>query len=134
MDLHYHVPVLLKETIEFLNPKPGKTYIDATIGGGGHAEAMLKNLAGKGKLIGIDCDEEAIEASQRHLARSEKSVILIHDNFVNIKQILKKLNIERIDGILFDLGVSSHQIDTPDRGFSLRTPGPLDMKNQYQQL
>ncbi len=133
MKLEYHTPVLVKETLKFLNPKSGKIYIDATIGGSGHAQAILENLAGAGLLIGIDRDEEAIEVSRERLAKFEKSATLIHENFINIKEILKKLNIEKVDGILFDLGVSSHQIDTPGRGFSLRTSGPLDMRMDKDQ-
>jgi 16S rRNA (cytosine1402-N4)-methyltransferase len=124
----FHIPALLKETIELLDPKPGKTHIDATLGGGGHSEEILKRLNGKCKLIGIDQDSEAIEESRKKLSKYGESVILVKDNFVNIKEILKKLNIEKVNGILFDLGISSHQIDKAERGFSLRSDGPLDMR------
>jgi len=122
MAVKFHTPVLLKEAIEFLSLKPGGIYVDATLGGGGHSESILKTLNGKGKLTGIDQDEEAInEARLRLSGRIE----LVQDNFSNIKNILKG---KKINGILFDLGVSSHQIDSPDRGFSLRVDGPLDMR------
>jgi 16S rRNA (cytosine1402-N4)-methyltransferase len=119
-----HVPVLLKESISFLNIKPGGTYIDATLGGGGHAKAMLK-ASETAKVIGIDRDAEAIEAAKENLKAFGDRVMFIRDDFSGIKRIAEE---RKIDGILFDLGVSSYQIDTPDRGFSFREDAPLDMR------
>ncbi len=111
-----------------LNCSPGKSYVDCTLGSGGHAEAILERLGGNGKLIGIDCDESAIAAASDRLQRFGAEFVSIHDNFVNIGDILKRLNVEFVDGILFDLGVSSNQLDEPSRGFSFRNDGPLDMR------
>jgi 16S rRNA (cytosine1402-N4)-methyltransferase len=117
-----HTPVLLKETIELLDPKDEGTYVDCTLGGGGHAEELkIKNA--KCKIIGIDRDREAIEAAKKRLS-GHKGIEFIHDNFSNLKQHLK----EKVDGVLFDLGVSSYQLDEASRGFSLREDGPLDMR------
>ncbi len=128
MATEYHVPVLLKETLHLLDPRRGKTYVDATLGGGGHAEAILKKLNGTGTLVGIDRDEAAILESQRRLAGSGKSFLPAHDNFINIAAVLKKLGLDRVDGILLDLGVSSRQLDESQRGFSIQKEGPLDMR------
>ncbi len=125
-----HIPVLLKEVINFLKPAPHKVFIDATIGGGGHAEALLKTHS---KVIGIDCDEEAISASEARLSKFKKSIKLVRGNFVDIIKIVEAEGLDIVDGILFDLGVSSYQIDTPERGFSLRYDGPLDMRMDQRQ-
>jgi len=127
MNKTYHTPVLLKESIEFLNIRPGKTYVDATLGGGGHSEEILKALKGKGRLIGIDQDDDALNYSKDRLSKF-KNITFIKDNFANIKEISRSLRIEKIDGVLLDLGISSYQIDNPERGFSLRNDGPLDMR------
>lgn len=131
MAANYHEPVLLKETIQFLDPSPGKTFVDATLGGGGHAQAILKALKGKGRLIGIDRDSEALEAAAPHLKGGD--VILVHDNFSNIREILGALKVKKVDGVLLDLGVSSRQIDEASKGFSLRLDGPLDMRMDKDQ-
>ena len=128
MSPYQHEPVLLKEVIKILKPKAGKVFIDCTLGGGGHAEEILKEMKSLGHLVGIDCDREAIEAGAERLAKYKNKVKFINGNFVNIKNIVKEQGFERVDGILFDLGVSSYQIDTPERGFSLRVDGPLDMR------
>lgn len=107
---------------------PGETIADCTIGLGGHAEAILERITPGGRLIGIDKDAEALEIAKEKLSRFGESVILIHDNFDNLKAIFEKLNIEKADGFLFDLGVSSLQLDTPGRGFSFRYDAPLDMR------
>lgn len=127
MQEYKHIPVLLAEAITLLNPKPGKAIVDCTLGGGGHAEAILKNIKGKGHLIGIDLDMEAIEAGKERLSEY-KNVFLVHGNFADIKKIVNEKGFELVDGILFDLGVSSHEINTAERGFSLRIDGPLDMR------
>jgi 16S rRNA (cytosine1402-N4)-methyltransferase len=128
MEFKLHEPVLLHEVVNMLNCGPGKSYVDCTLGSGGHAEAILERLGGNGKLIGIDCDGSAIAAASDRLQRFGAEFVPIHDNFVNIGDVLKRLNVEFVDGILFDLGVSSNQLDEPSRGFSFRNDGPLDMR------
>lgn len=124
----YHTPVLLKETLELLNPTKEGFWVDATAGGGGYSRHILEKITPGGKLIAIDRDEEAIEQCEKTLADFEGYAIFINDNFANIKSILNSMNIPSIKGIIFDLGVSSHQIDSPDRGFSYSKEGPLDMR------
>lgn len=121
-----HKSVLLKETIEYLNIKPEGIYVDGTLGGGGHSEEILKRLT-TGKLIAIDRDLDAIKASKERL-KNYKNVKYINDNFKNIKEILKSLNIDKVDGILLDLGVSSYQLEEIERGFSYMKDAPLDMR------
>lgn len=120
-----HIPVLLNETINGLNIKDGGIYVDCTLGGAGHSGVMLKtaNIS----LIGIDQDITAINVSKERL-KDFKNVTFVNDNFKNASNILDELNIEKVDGILADLGVSSHQIDTASRGFSFRFDAPLDMR------
>lgn len=122
-----HVPVLLKETIDGLHIKNGGIYVDCTLGGGGHSSEILKRIGEDGKLIGIDQDREAIEASKERL-RQYNNVTYVHDNFYNIDDILDGLNIEKIDGVLMDLGISSYQLDNAQRGFSYMKDAPLDMR------
>lgn len=121
-----HKSVLLKETIEYLNIKPEGIYVDGTLGGGGHSEEILKRLT-TGKLIAIDRDLDAIKASKERL-KNYKNVEYINDNFKNIKGILKSLDIDKVDGILLDLGVSSYQLEEVERGFSYMKNAPLDMR------
>ena len=123
-----HKPVLLKETIEGLNIKNNGIYVDGTLGGAGHSKEILKNLdSSKGILIGIDRDEEALNAAKQNLSKYS-NVIYIHNNHDNIQEILKELNIEKVDGILLDLGVSSYQLDERNRGFSYLGSNDLDMR------
>lgn len=122
-----HIPVLLKETIDGLNVKKGGIYVDCTIGGAGHASELLKNYKTI-KLIGFDQDSEAIEVCKERLLPYKSRVKLIHENFKNAKVVLEELGISKVDGVLADLGVSSHQIDTASRGFSFRFDAPLDMR------
>ena len=122
-----HVSVLLNETIEKLNIKKDGIYVDCTLGGAGHSSEILKRLSEKGRLIGIDQDTDAINAAKEKL-KEYKNVTYVHDNFHNIKNILDKLDIEKVDGILMDLGVSSYQLDKPERGFSYMHDAPLDMR------
>jgi len=122
-----HIPVLLNECMHGLNLKVGGTYVDCTLGGAGHSSEMLK-LAKDIKLIGIDRDQDALEASSNRLNEYKQQVIFVHDNFNNIKYILDELEIEGVDGILADLGVSSYQLDNADRGFSFRYDSKLDMR------
>ncbi len=128
-----HIPVLLNESLELLRVKPGGTYVDCTVGFGGHADQILRALKGKGLLIGMDRDSTALEAARRRLQPSYKNFQLHHENFKNLPLVLNNLSIRRIDGCLIDLGVSSHQITSPERGFSLRREGPLDMRMDPQQ-
>ncbi len=123
-----HKPVLLKETIDGLNIKEDGIYVDGTLGGAGHSIEILKNLdSSKGILIGIDRDEEALNAAKQNLSKYS-NVIYIHNNHDNIQEILKELNIEKVDGILLDLGVSSYQLDERNRGFSYLGSNDLDMR------
>lgn len=122
-----HVSVLLKETVEGLAVKPDGIYVDGTLGGGGHSEEVLKQLT-TGKLIGIDQDENALKAATERLKKYGDKFIPVRDNFSNIKDVLKTLKIDKIDGMMMDLGVSSHQLDEKERGFSYRFDAPLDMR------
>lgn len=127
MEFH-HVPVLFHETIELLDCKPGDIIVDGTLGGGGHAEGILERIGPKGTLIGIDRDPKALEAARVRLHRYEDSLILVHENYANLNSVLDKLNISAIDGMVMDLGVSSHQLDEGSRGFSYQSDAPLDMR------
>ena len=122
-----HVSVLLDETVANLKVKPEGTYVDGTLGGGGHAEAVLKLLNDQGRLIGIDQDEAAINAAGERL-KAFPNVTFVRSNYFNIKEELERLNIRGVDGIVLDLGVSSYQLDTPERGFSYKEDAPLDMR------
>lgn len=122
-----HEPVLLNECIEALKIKKDGIYVDGTLGGAGHSEEIVKKLSETGKLIGIDRDEEALEAAKKRL-ENYKNVIYVHGNHDDIKQILQDLNIEKVDGILLDLGVSSYQLDEKARGFSYMADSKLDMR------
>lgn len=122
-----HVSVLLNECIEGLNIKDNGIYVDGTLGGGGHSSEILKNLSDKGLLIGIDQDRDALKAASARL-QNYKNVKYVHNNFYNVDSILNELEIEKIDGMLMDLGVSSYQLDTGDRGFSYMQDAPLDMR------
>ena len=122
-----HKPVMLQECIEGLKINPDGIYVDGTLGGAGHSKEILKNLSGKGLLIGIDRDEEALKAAKANLKEFE-NVKYIRNNHDNIKQILEELNIEKVDGILLDLGVSSYQLDEKARGFSYLGENELDMR------
>ena len=121
-----HIPVMLDETLELLNIKANGIYVDMTLGGGGHSEAILKKLT-NGKLYGFDQDVFAIEKTKEKLS-TYKNFFPINDNFVNAKDRLNSLDVTAVDGILFDLGVSSFQFDIPERGFSYRFDAPLDMR------
>lgn len=130
----FHRPVLLDEVVRYLNIKKGKKYIDATVGGGGHAAAICKL---GGKILGIDLDPEAIEAARKRLLQACPSPEVSGDdapwrladgNYADLKKIAAAFGFDGVDGILLDLGVSSHQLETPRRGFSFRHEGPLDMR------
>ena len=127
-----HKPVLLQECIEGLQIKPDGIYVDGTMGGAGHSIEIVKRLSSDGRLIGIDRDEEALKASKERLAEY-KNVTYIHDNHDNIKEILQKLGMNQVDGILLDLGVSSYQLDERNRGFSYLGENELDMRMDKSQ-
>jgi len=122
-----HIPVLLKECIEGLKINPNGIYVDGTLGGAGHSKIILENLSEKGLLIGIDRDTEALEAANNEL-KNYNNIKYIHGNHDNIKKILSDLSIEKVDGILLDLGVSSYQLDEKSRGFSYIGNNDLDMR------
>ena len=123
-----HFSVMLNECIEGLNIQPAGIYIDGTLGGAGHSFEIVKKLSNKGKLIAFDKDETALEFSKEKLCQSLDKVQFIHNDFKNFASELDKLGIEKVDGILLDLGVSSYQIDTAERGFSYIQDAPLDMR------
>ena len=129
-----HVSVLLDETIEGLNINPDGIYFDGTLGGGGHSYEILKRLTGKGVLIGVDQDGDAIEAAGERLKEFEGKFQLVRSNYSEIETILSDLKISKIDGIVLDLGVSSYQIDNLERGFSYKEDAPLDMRMDQRQL
>ena len=126
-----HEPVLLRETLDGLNIKPNGIYVDGTLGGGGHSFKIVQSLK-DGRLIGIDQDQAALDASEKRLSIFGSRVTLVRDNYVNIRKILADLGIEKVDGILLDIGVSSYQVDNPDRGFTYREDAPLDMRMDMQ--
>lgn len=134
----YHIPVLPEETMQYLKPQLGEVFVDCTLGGGGHSQMLLEKIGKSGKLIAFDCDEEAIEESKKRLAKYANQLTIINDNFVSLKSRLEELKINKVNGILIDLGVSSHQLEDPQRGFSFGEKGydaPLDMRlNQNQQF
>ncbi|KPK42082.1 MAG: hypothetical protein AMJ78_03660, partial [Omnitrophica WOR_2 bacterium SM23_29] len=123
-----HKSVLLKEIIDALKPSPGNIIVDCTVGLGGHAKAILEKIVPGGELIGIDKDAEALKIADQMLRRFEGSYILVRDDFKDLKAIFEKENIEKADGFLFDLGVSSLQLDKAERGFSIRYDAALDMR------
>ncbi len=121
-----HIPVLFNETIDALNVRPDGIYVDCTAGGGGHCAAVAERLT-MGRIIAIDQDPEAVANLQERFKNNGR-VTIVHDNFVNISSILENLGIDGVDGIMADLGVSSHQLDTDERGFSFHKDAPLDMR------
>lgn len=123
-----HYSVLLEETVEQLHIKPEGIYLDGTLGGGGHAEAVLRRLAGKGHLFGVDQDEAAVAAASERLRPYGEKVTVIRENYRNAAAVLRQEGVEGVDGIVLDLGVSSYQFDTADRGFSYRYDTTLDMR------
>ena len=123
-----HKSVLLMETVDSLNVKPDGIYVDGTLGGGGHAYEVSRRLGEKGRLIGIDQDADAIAAATERLLPFKDKVTIVRSNYKNNREVLFNLGIEKVDGIYLDLGVSSYQLDTADRGFSYREDAPLDMR------
>ena len=123
-----HKSVLLFETIDNLDIKPNGIYVDGTLGGGGHSFQILKQLGDGGRLIGIDQDEDALKAAGERLAIFEDKVTMVRSNYCHMKQVLADLGIDKVSGIVLDLGVSSYQLDEPERGFTYREDVPLDMR------
>ena len=128
-----HTSVLLHETVDGLNIRPDGIYVDATLGGGGHAFQVCSRLNSKGRFIGIDQDAAAIEAASARLSVFGEKVMIIRSNYCDMKARLQEIGIDKVDGIMIDLGVSSYQLDTADRGFSYRMDAPLDMRMDQRQ-
>jgi 16S rRNA (cytosine1402-N4)-methyltransferase len=124
----HHIPILRDTVVSLLAPQRGGTFVDGTLGGGGHAEAVLERLPEDGRLYGIDRDSAAIEAASLRLTRFGEAFTAIRGNFFDMKRLLAGQGVMEADGILLDLGVSSHQLDTPERGFSYHEDAPLDMR------
>lgn len=129
-----HVSVLLEETIVGLHVKENGTYVDGTLGGAGHAYQVCKQLGEQGRFIGIDQDEVAIAVGQERLSVFGEKVSVVRDNYCNMRQVLEELGISKVDGIVLDLGVSSYQLDTVDRGFTYKEDAPLDMRMDNRQI
>jgi len=123
-----HISVLLHEAVDGLAVRPDGIYVDGTLGGGGHSSEIMKLLGDGGRLIGIDRDSDALAATSARLAEYSDRTTFVHDNYGNIADILDELEIDKVDGILLDLGVSSYQLDTAERGFSYMADAPLDMR------
>lgn len=133
--MYQHISVLLAESLDYLNIKEDGVYVDCTLGGGGHSFEILKRLSNKGHLYAFDQDDYAIEKAKTLLDTLDKNYTIIKSNFVNITEELQERGITHVDGILYDLGVSSFQFDIPDRGFSYKFDAPLDMRmNQDQEI
>jgi 16S rRNA (cytosine1402-N4)-methyltransferase len=128
-----HISVLLNETVEGLNIKPDGVYVDGTLGGGGHAYEVCRRLSGKGRFIGIDQDGDALEAAKERLSEFSDITSFVRSNYSEIDTILNDLGIDKVDGIVLDLGVSSYQLDTIERGFSYKEDAPLDMRMDSRQ-
>lgn len=127
-----HTTVLLNEAVDGLNIQPDGIYVDCTLGGAGHSELILSRLSEKGRLIAFDQDAVAIANAEKKLAAFKNKLTIVKSNFTNLKEELEELGIEKVDGILYDLGVSSPQLDTPERGFSYHHDAPLDMRMDDQ--
>ncbi len=123
-----HKPVLVDEVLQLLAPQPGGTYCDATVGGGGHAREILHHSSPDGRLVGIDRDPQAVAAAQTRLAPFGDRVSIFHGEFAQLDSLLARADVGKLDGLLVDLGVSSHQLDVAERGFSFMRAGPLDMR------
>jgi 16S rRNA (cytosine1402-N4)-methyltransferase len=128
MSTSIHVPVLLEESIAALAPRRGGRYVDGTVGGGGHAEAILERSSPDGRLLGLDLDPAALARARIRLSRFGDRVSLIHSTYVSIETIARWEGFAPVDGILLDLGLSSDQLESSERGFGFRSPGPLDMR------
>ena len=130
-----HIPVLFREIMEIMVPKPGEFFVDCTLGGGGHSKGFLERTSPNGLLIGIDQDSDALVAARQNLRAYDGRIMLVHSNYSKLDKILNDYAPEGVDGILFDIGVSSHQLDEAERGFSYMQDAPLDMRmDQTQSL
>ena len=127
-DSSAHVPVMLNEVVEYLKPQAGQVFVDATVGLAGHAKAVMSSLGPQGRLVAIDRDEGSLKLAQENLKEFSDQCEWVHDDYRNREKILENLKLTQVNGILLDLGVSSFQLDNPERGFSLRLKGPLDMR------
>lgn len=128
MERKFHTPVMLKEVLDYLNLEAGKVVVDATIGTGGHSIEIIRQIVPGGKLIGIDRDAESLAIAAERLGDFRGSCEFVHANFKDIDSALENLSVKQVDAVLFDLGVSSYQLEDPQRGFSFRNEGPLDMR------
>ena len=128
-----HTSVLLGESIDYLNIKPDGIYVDGTLGGGGHSFEICRKLGPEGRLIGIDRDADAIEAAGKRLENFKDRVVIVRENFCRMKTVLWNLGITSVNGVVLDLGVSSHQLDDAERGFTYRVDAPLDMRMDQRQ-
>jgi len=124
----YHIPVMLDEVIDYLSLAPGKTIVDGTIGTGGHSLRIAERILPKGRLIGIDRDQESLNTAKERMSNFGGACEFIYGNFIDLNKILNDLDIDKVDGILLDLGISSVQLSNPERGFSFQNEGPLDMR------
>ncbi|MBI2104519.1 MAG: 16S rRNA (cytosine(1402)-N(4))-methyltransferase RsmH [Candidatus Omnitrophica bacterium] len=131
--LQWHQPVMGAEVLEALNPRPGATVVDGTVGTGGHSLMILPRLLPDGRLVGIERDQDALELARKRLADFEPQATLLHGNYRRLPAILQELGIPRADGLLLDLGISSLQVDRAERGFSFSREGPLDMRMDREQ-
>ena len=127
-NIKLHTPVMLGEVLDYLDLKPGKTIVDATLGTAGHSLAILERILPGGRLIGIDRDESSLAVARERLSSFGSACELIHGNFVDIDMLLENLKVKKVDGVLFDLGISSFQLSDASRGFSFQSEGPLDMR------
>ena len=125
---YHHIPVMTNEVIHYLNCQPGKIYVDCTLGGSGHSAAICKAITPNGQLIGIDHDNDAFGNAKKVLKPFQSMVHLFNENFIDLPFILSSLNIEKVDGIVLDLGLSLHQLKSSGRGFSFKEEEPLDMR------
>jgi 16S rRNA (cytosine1402-N4)-methyltransferase len=127
-----HIPVLQKEVLQYLEPEPNENFIDCTIGGGGHSLAILEKTGSEGKVLGVDADQEAVKSLKKGLQPFKKRTVLVCDNYVNLREIVKKYKFRPIHGILLDLGLSSWHLEESGRGFSFLKREPLDMRYDSQ--
>jgi len=128
LSTNFHTPVMLREVLSYLSLKPGDTIVDATLGTAGHAKEILERILPGGGLIGIDRDEDSLSVARERLSGSGPACKFIHGNFVDLDALLLRIGIEKVDGVLFDLGISSFQLQDASRGFSFQNEGPLDMR------
>ncbi len=130
--MNTHIPVLQKEVLQYLDPKPSDNFIDATVGEGGHAISILEKNGPEGKLLGIDLDSQQVNSSKNYLSDFEKRIILVNDSYVNLKEIVERENFKSVHGILLDLGMSSWQLEKSGKGFSFLKDEALDMRYSLQ--